>query len=175
MSIVTGTSNYKYPKYISGIERIDIHPGFTGDLPDFLYDIAIVTLAYEITIDETQKVVGLPSSDVNVGIYGTSLGWGYTSHGSGVISDVLKMTPMMTLNNHECNQRIPTKIYEGQFCGFYSQRTGICHGDSGGPMIYNNEVIGVISVSWRCGAGYPDVYTRVYAYFPWIYGIIGRY
>ncbi|KAG8039480.1 hypothetical protein G9C98_008123, partial [Cotesia typhae] len=94
---------YKLRNFIHAGQLCAVQPWGVG----FCY------LAYEITIDETQKVVGLPSSDVNVGIYGTSLGWGYTSHGSGVISDVLKMTPMMTLNNHECNQRIPTKIYEG--------------------------------------------------------------
>nr|ACE75345.1 chymotrypsin-like protein [Glyptapanteles indiensis] len=173
MSVVSGTSDNQQPNYISGIKEMAIHPGFTGDLPDFLHDIGIITLMHDITIDETQNIARLPSSNIHVGTYAVVLGWGYLVHDSGVTSRILQKAPVITLDNIECNQRAPSLIFENQVCGLWDGRRGVCQGDSGGPLIStNNEVIGVVSMTWKCGGGNPDVYTRVYPYLTWIYGVI---
>lgn len=46
--------------------------------------------------------------------------------------------------------------------------TGVCHGDSGSPLVYNGKLIGVTSWLYGCAAGYPDGFTRVSEYIDWI-------
>lgn len=44
----------------------------------------------------------------------------------------------------------------------------VISGDSGGPLVSNDTLIGLVSWSIGCARGYPDVYTKVYAYLDWI-------
>ena len=44
----------------------------------------------------------------------------------------------------------------------------ICHGDSGGPLICRNNLVGVISWGRRCGLGQPVVFADLYYHHEWI-------
>lgn len=46
--------------------------------------------------------------------------------------------------------------------------TGTCFGDSGGPLISDNKLIGIVSFARICALGYPDGYTRISTYADWI-------
>lgn len=46
--------------------------------------------------------------------------------------------------------------------------TGACLGDSGGPLISDNKLIGIVSFARICALGYPDGYTRISTYAGWI-------
>ena len=41
-------------------------------------------------------------------------------------------------------------------------------GDSGSALIANGTQIGIVSFGRPCAVGYPDVYTRVSSFEPWI-------
>jgi secreted trypsin-like serine protease len=41
-------------------------------------------------------------------------------------------------------------------------------GDSGGSLVSNNEIFGIISFSFQCASGVPDVLTKVYYYVDYI-------
>lgn len=44
-----------------------------------------------------------------------------------------------------------------------------CTGDSGGPAVIDDELVGIISWGYSCGSPeYPGVYTQVYRYREWI-------
>jgi len=46
---------------------------------------------------------------------------------------------------------------------------GACNGDSGGPAVYNNQLVGVAGfVVDGCGSTYPDGYARVFYFKEWI-------
>lgn len=45
---------------------------------------------------------------------------------------------------------------------------GICHGDSGGPLIYKGELVALVSWSYGCASGFPEVDTSVPYYYDWI-------
>lgn len=46
---------------------------------------------------------------------------------------------------------------------------GVCHGDSGGPMVKDDTVVGITSWGRGCAiAGQPGVYTRVSEMLAWI-------
>ena len=41
-------------------------------------------------------------------------------------------------------------------------------GDSGGGVVVNNTLVGIVSSSKGCAAGFPDVHTNVYSFLAWI-------
>nr|CAD7433461.1 unnamed protein product [Timema monikensis] len=51
---------------------------------------------------------------------------------------------------------------------------GLDMGDSGGPLIFGNFQIGIVSFGRHCGhARNPGVYSKVAHYREWIDGIVG--
>lgn len=77
------------------------------------------------------------------------------------------------MTNDECrklhnDKNAPINDF-GTLCA-YSGRLeyGICKGDSGSPLVVDEEVIGVASWSTKCARGVPDGFTRVSEYVSWI-------
>lgn len=66
------------------------------------------------------------------------------------------------------------QLWEGQLCAGGVKGKDSCKGDSGGPLMYENdktfEVVGVVSFGPSpCGReNIPGVYTKVFAYKDWI-------
>lgn len=51
---------------------------------------------------------------------------------------------------------------------------GRLYGDSGGPIVYNGEQIGIVSFGgFKCESGLPDVDTSVPAFKNWIAEVTG--
>lgn len=75
------------------------------------------------------------------------------------------------MTNGECRKAYGQRwIYDfDTICAYSGQRgTGICHGDSGGPLAYNNTLIGITSWGALCAKGKPDGFTRISTYVDWI-------
>lgn len=133
---------------------------------------------------ENTSVTGKPSlvSIINVSRsnedlqYGgtlTTYGWGKTRPVSGFEpSSVLRMLGLTVIDQQAC-LRISgwssSSLDDTVFCG-YDPRRKTCYGDSGGPVVGNNGVVGVVSWgSGTCGGDRkPGVYTRVSKYADWI-------
>lgn len=45
---------------------------------------------------------------------------------------------------------------------------GMCHGDSGGPLASNGELIGLVSWGHPCAVGRPDAFVRLSHFYDWI-------
>lgn len=79
---------------------------------------------------------------------------------------------MKTLADDECHKVIGVDPGDfGSLCAYSGKNgTGACFGDSGGPLIYKNELIGI--TSWvfegKCAQGYPDAFTRLSEHVDWI-------
>ncbi|KAK0088560.1 hypothetical protein PV326_004791 [Microctonus aethiopoides] len=117
-----------------------------------------------------QNSIALPHKNTPGNIVAILLGWGNTSR-NGEESECLKETKVAVLTNKECNEKYP-RIMATQMCGFNGKGTGFCNGDSGNPLAYRNEVIGIVSFSASCKIRYPDNYTRVYKYMDFITQVI---
>lgn len=64
-----------------------------------------------------------------------------------------------------------------QICGngaFTHVQSGVCAGDSGGPLMDNDVVVGITSrkMAWFCATKFPDVFTKVGAYATWIDSVL---
>lgn len=59
-------------------------------------------------------------------------------------------------------------LNDGIMCTRNANGTGTCYGDSGGPLAFNNTLIGLVSWSVGCSNGYPSIYTRIFPQLEWI-------
>jgi secreted trypsin-like serine protease len=74
-----------------------------------------------------------------------------------------------TITNADCQSRFTARgehraasfVFAHKICTFTRQGQGFCQGDSGGGLIVNNAVHGIVSWNIPCGQGVPDVYDRV--------------
>lgn len=85
-----------------------------------------------------------------------------------------------TITNFECKSRVGANVaqdvIESTLCTLAPFGQGICFGDSGGPLAAFGILHGVASFTvGRCGDGYPDGWTRVAFYRPWILNVISNF
>lgn len=65
-------------------------------------------------------------------------------------------------------------MHNSTICALLGSGSGTCRGDSGGPIITHNKLIGVVSWGIRpCGAGHPDGFTRLSSFLDWIFEVTG--
>lgn len=95
-------------------------------------------------------------------------GYGDTVYG-GAGANRLRFAQVTTLKLSDCKARHKgVFIYDNTFCTFGNMGVGVCDGDFGGPVVANNELIGIASWAVLCGRGYADVAVRVSSYYDWI-------
>nr|ACE75344.1 chymotrypsin-like protein [Glyptapanteles indiensis] len=173
-AVATGSNNSRHHNRVYEIEKMEVHPSYTGKPPLVLHDLGIITMKKEAVLDATVQVIGLPTEYCYAGQLATVLGWGYLANKGGVTSEWLQKAPVMTLSNEACLRRVPYPIGPDHICGWYRDGVGFCDGDSGGPLVLNKEIVGVVSMGYACGSGFPDIYTRVHPYLPWIRRVLRR-
>lgn len=86
---------------------------------------------------------------------------------------------LKTLANDDCIQKYGGNasefIDESILCAssnFVTYGVGLCHGDSGNPLISNGQLVGIalwdVPEPLPCAIGKPDQYTRISSYISWI-------
>ncbi|WP_318520859.1 S1 family peptidase [Photobacterium leiognathi] len=154
-------------------------------------DIALIAVSRDI---DTVKIVSLPTEQEAFEIE-TALsemdgkllaqGWGRTATNNESGSEVLMEVNLSYLPMSQCYFQSPQENWFSspadtlKMCTFEKDNLmGVCYGDSGGPLYYQNAVgetvqLGITSFGLPpCGGDSPDVYTRVGAYDEWINKVI---
>lgn len=97
-------------------------------------------------------------------------GWGATSS-SAWLSSQLNEKEVTIVYFNDCKylyEGIQNPVTERMVCAG-SRDGGPCQGDSGDPLVYNEQLIGLMSWSFGCGdSKYPAVYTDVTKFRGWI-------
>lgn len=100
-----------------------------------------------------------------------SCGWGQLNFTSET-SLLLRYVELKTISNEVCHiMYTPVDILIGlqHICSLAKIDHGVCLGDSGGPLINLEEKqIGIVSFVRPCAVGFPDAYTRISHFLPWI-------
>lgn len=122
-----------------------------------LYDIGILKLEKAV-VTETIGLCAVDGSDNEVGHVGTVAGWGLTENGSQSL--LLEKVDVRIISNAECNKQYSSRITEGMLCAGDGDGKDSCSGDSGGPLIANDVLVGIVSWGGKCGLN-SGVYTRV--------------
>uniref|UniRef100_A0A1I8NNC3 Peptidase S1 domain-containing protein n=1 Tax=Stomoxys calcitrans TaxID=35570 RepID=A0A1I8NNC3_STOCA len=97
-------------------------------------------------------------------------GWGYREE-FGPSSPHLEEVEVPIVNNEQCTQHHGQgEITERMICaGYASGGKDSCFGDTGGPLVYKGELVGLVSWGRGCARpNFPSVYTYVASLKKWI-------
>ena len=144
-----------------GVLRAWVHPDYQS--PTQGADVAVLFLdravPYRPVPLETSQDAYYPGRPATV------LGWGYTSEG-GPSSSELRRAEVALVADSDCAATFREFNPQSMVCAAASDgRTDACYGDSGGPMVADGRLIGIISWGSGCAReGTPGVYVRVASY-----------
>ncbi|OXU31797.1 hypothetical protein TSAR_009465 [Trichomalopsis sarcophagae] len=154
------------------VAKIIVHEHFNSITMD--NDIALIKTAETIEFDDQQKPISIsdlipkPGDEIEVA--------GFGKEGEDKPKPkTLKAAVLPVIDSTDCNTKYK-KVYpyqrviitDNMFCSF-KKGEDTCHGDSGGPAVIDNQLVGIISWGYDCGAsGLPGVYTLLRNYRKWI-------
>lgn len=81
-------------------------------------------------------------------------GWGLLWE-DGDWPEDLQALNVKSVSNAECKRSFKDGAHESHLCTISPAGQGICNRDSGGPLVANNELVGVVNWSKNCGTGTP--------------------
>ncbi|XP_037732176.1 chymotrypsin-2-like [Drosophila subpulchrella] len=161
---------------VVGVKKIIQHADY-NPYNNYANDISLLMVEEPFEFDGvTVAPVQLPdlayaTPQTDAGGEGVLVGWGLNETG-GYIQNTLQEVGLKIYSDEECTAR-----HEGStdpryhICGGVDEGgKGQCSGDSGGPLIYNGQQVGIVSWSIKpCTvAPYPGVYCKVSQYVDWI-------
>lgn len=166
-------------------QQIVIHPNYNSATNE--NDIALIKISGSISYNADTTPISLASPLDNLSLPGQSTsvsGWGWTTPGTGPVSNQLMMVNVPIINNSTANSQLDLTYpshpnVSGNMIATSAVggvRQGACHGDSGGPLVVTTssgvkKQIG--TVSWgvpTCvgGSNSPSIFAKVENYIPWI-------
>ncbi|XP_077359587.1 transmembrane protease serine 9-like [Festucalex cinctus] len=158
------------------VDTIILHPFFDNLI--FNNDIALLRLSSVVEFNAYVRPVCLAanSSMFNNGTDSWVTGWGSIREGVPLPSPkTLQQVGVPVVGNKQCTCLIGAGLVtDNMICaGFLEGGKDACQGDSGSPMVSQQDSIwiqsGIVSYGYGCGrANNPGVYTRVSIYQSWI-------
>ncbi|MGC9219945.1 MAG: S1 family peptidase [Solirubrobacteraceae bacterium] len=180
--VITGTTSTSVGGQTSAVSRVVRDPSYRvvapngADLTD--YDATLLQLKTPTTVPPVPLATAADRSLYAAGTPVWVSGWGWPSYASGTVSPTLLETDMAMAGEPQCKSDSQTSFglpldTADQICADSpSKTTGICEGDSGGPLMArdaNGLRVEIGLVIWNSG----DCTTRAPDYFTSISGISG--
>ncbi|KAI5651636.1 trypsin domain-containing protein [Phthorimaea operculella] len=170
------------------IERTSTHEHFNPDT--LAHDIALVKLRESAPFTDTIRPICLPTFDLariaDEELWLTMAGWGHVKQAkskdgeyTGKMSNVKRhlQVPYVSLEN--CSRSWSISNNHLLICAGGLLGQDACMGDSGGPLMLNNDgqyqLAGIISFGASDPCGKPNVpgaFTNVFKYYDWIMNVI---
>ncbi|XP_049311324.1 anionic trypsin-2-like isoform X4 [Bactrocera dorsalis] len=150
------------------VDKVICHAYY--DPKTFHNDIALLLLIKNIYEDGVSaQRISLQTSSLPPHTKCTVLGWGQIFT-KGPLPDLILHADIYIMPNEFCKERA-NDFFFGMMCANDENdfEKDSCVGDSGGPLICNGSVAGIVSFGYGCGA--PDeagFYTNVSSYRDWI-------
>ncbi|XP_076295270.1 trypsin-3 [Lasioglossum baleicum] len=165
-----------------GVEKIYVHSQFNATT--LQNDIALLYLKvpFELTQEITPALLTITSP--TPGTVCQVSGWGYPDQNFPVVSNDLMYVDLPIVDPTLCGILLVnvTSMLPGMFCaGYMEGQRDACQGDSGGGMICNGYLTGVVSGGHGCALPEtPGVYSSLLFFEEWILktmnsqGLVGR-
>ncbi|KAM9332635.1 chymotrypsin-like elastase family member 2A [Pholidichthys leucotaenia] len=181
--VVVGEYNldvYEGSEQFLRVERIIVHPGWTGDLGKG-NDIAVMKLANPVSDNGYVAIAELPYPGETLPHDFTCYitGWGLIDY-YGSVPTILQVAPINVVEHAVCSQPNwwGSIALETMVCAGGDGIISGCQGDSGGPLNCFTggawRVHGVVSYgpAGMCNQLYkPTVFTRVSSFEDWLYSV----
>lgn len=162
LSVLAGTVNLNQGGVRRNVLRAIPHERYGN----FRNDVALLELVQAFQLSSSVATIALRRSTVPGGSTVTISGWGRLSNG-GPLPSTLQYNQATALSAFSCARE--TGFTTGLICLKSPANNGACNGDSGGPAVYNNEVVGVANfVINGCGTTNADGYAQVSDFVQWI-------
>lgn len=170
LRIAAGSNQYQKPLDVYYIDDIYIHCNY--DQPKYHNDIALLHLNTSINYKKTIQPIDVTQKIVNTSEPLLFTGWGLISLWDPFPENLQKLL-MYHVSQEECSHILESEFEDIQLdithiCAFTKRYQGACHGDNGGPLVFNNTLIGIHSWSYPCADGYPDLFTNIWYYRDWL-------
>lgn len=159
----TGSARKSRGGRLTNVTRIICHENY--NISNF-EDIAILVLSKKLKFRPRSRDIPLASKDPAVGTETQLIGWGSTETGhlpDKFFVGVVKIAPSSVCQAYY-NFNVTNHI-----CGEANEQTP-CIGDSGGPILVNETLVGIVSKGDQfCGLTFfPSLYVSVAHYKNWI-------
>ncbi|RXN24200.1 complement factor D-like protein [Labeo rohita] len=150
------------------------HPDFNQST--LQNDIMLLRLKKKVKQNKNVKRISIPTKkgDIKPDSACSVAGWGRLSI-EGKNSTRLMEADVKIMNNTKCKNKRKKSYSVSQMMCVYGHG-GSCEGDSGGPLVCGDIAVGITSFGGgKCNSRkYPEVYTKISAYLPWIHSIIAN-
>ncbi|XP_075148331.1 chymotrypsin-2-like [Haematobia irritans] len=167
LRVITGTNIYFQPGAVHEVEEFWIHCNY--DNPWYHNDIAILRLTEPIVFNDLTQPIPLPVTPLKDGDEVILTGWGDTVLWGDTPDNLHKLyTKFVTYENCKEIYAGAEMLDVGHICTYTRVGEGSCHGDSGGPLISNGHLVGLVNWGMPCATGTPDAHASVYYYCDWI-------
>lgn len=153
-------------RQVRQVKSLNIHDKYNPST--LANDLAIVSLEKEFTKTNTLYPSKRASSAPPPGQLCALAGWGVTAENSQSISPSLQRVNLEVISFEHCNTAYQGALVKGMMCASAPGRDA-CQGDSGGALICQNRVAGVVSFGSGCAhPTFPGVYMDITHYEKWI-------
>ncbi|KAL7735790.1 hypothetical protein ACLKA6_017796 [Drosophila palustris] len=171
MKVRVGANQHNSGGSLIPVTRYTIHEQYNPQLK--YYDIALVRLSTQLTYSLSVKAIGLASTSPKSGADVSVSGWGFTEEsGATGFANSLQVVHLQIIARNECASA--KYGYGWDFVGeemicAASDNKDACTGDSGGPMVSDRLLAGIVAWGYGCArTNYPGVYVDVAMLRPWI-------
>ncbi|EDX15746.1 seminase [Drosophila simulans] len=133
-------------------------------------DVAVVLLNRPM-VGKNIGTLSLCSTPLTPGQIMVVSGWGMTNPDDEGPGHMLRTVSVPVIDKRICRDayRESVSISDSMFCASVLGKKDACTYDSGGPMVYENQVCGIVSFGIGCASRrYPGVYTDVHYVKPFI-------
>ncbi|XP_026320438.1 collagenase-like [Hyposmocoma kahamanoa] len=133
-------------------------------------DVAVIAHSYVNYTDFITPIAMTASTSQFDGVSAQAVGFGRQSDNAGIsMSQRLHHVTLQVISNTVCLNTfrgLPTT----NICTSGAGGRSVCGGDSGGPLIHNDQLIGIVSFGhvFGCEHGHPQVFSRISSYRVWI-------
>lgn len=176
MHVAIGVTNFNDESSDNhySVSSLHIHPDYNDWTID--NDVALIQLEQSVVFSDTVGIIALPTLELEVphGESAVLSGWGRIDE-DGTYPDHLQYATIRVWGLTECRATHTSTITTAMLCAGVPEETrGQCSGDSGSPLVWENQVVGVVSWSIKpCAQRYPGVYGRVSKFRQWITEVSG--
>ncbi|XP_063975826.1 trypsin epsilon-like [Diachasmimorpha longicaudata] len=172
--VVAGQNSYRSPTRSYKIEEIYIHPKNNGSFHDAAQDnadLAVIKLTEEILFNAKRGKIDLARYPPQSHAEGIVFGWGLTSFSKKYISRTLQGLTVEVFDIEGCMLALPHLPYTLDEMCVLATTPGadFCDGDSGGPFVINDKLVGVVSHGTQsCDGSSPGAVSSVAYHRLWI-------